>query len=338
MQSGEALYGLPEKSHFNRLLYDLRQKVSTYESNDQQTITIKQELLGLLPKDIDYVPKPEAISPADLINHYKPIVESEFAGLLAVVPEEKNVFEPNDIVKVFADGLTYLEESKGLAAASEWSAVINPNTKSLGVDQEQKVVEVGLGRKPLSRQGMKELLLHETGVHTQRRLWGDKADFSALGYGLDGYRDAEEGLGVVVQQILSGRVTEAGTQYYTLLGLATGLDGSKKDFRHVYEIAWRRQAMLNAIKAHTDVSRDAITKAKKQAYMQCVRIFRGTPCDLPGVVYLKDIAYFKGNSKMWGYLGQIAGDISAFRQLFKGKFDPTNPEHKRLVDSATWSE
>jgi hypothetical protein len=159
--------------------------------------------------------------------------------------------------------------------------------------------------------------LHEVGVHVQRRLNGDRASFAALGSGLVGYEEAEEGLAVAMEQIYSGKTREAGVQYYTLLGLATGLDGNKRDFRDTYEIGWRRQAMLKVVGSDKELTEEVVAKAKKQAYIQCVRIFRGTPCDLRGVVYPKDLFYHDGNAKIWNYLDNIKGDEDAFKQLFQ---------------------
>ena len=95
--------------------------------------------------------------------------------------------------------------------------------------------------------------------------------------------------------------------------------------------------MIEVFDKDEGLTESIVDKAKKQAYIQCVRIFRGTPGDLPGVVFPKDIAYFDGNAKIWDYLREINGDKNAFIQLFKGKFNPTDPDHMELVNSATWS-
>ena len=335
MRQAEELYGLPERVRFNSMINNLRSKVTEHETSDQLTANIIQELLGLLPE-----PTPEAsedsLDYAALIEHYRPLVEAEFSGLLAVVPEDKDDFKPEDMVQVFSDGLKYYEEA-GIVESGKWESYIDPDSKSISTSQEKCAVEVGAKRKSLNNMEMRQLLLHEVGVHVQRRLNGDRANFVALGSGLVGYEDPEEGLGVVMEQIYSGKTREAGIQYYTLLGLAIGLDGKPRDFRDIYEIGWRREAMLKVVNTDKELTEEVIAKAKSQAYIQCVRIFRGTPCNLPGVVYPKDIVYHDGNAKIWSYLNTIKGNEKAFKQLFKGKFNPTDPNQLKLVESATWS-
>lgn len=335
VQQAEELYGLPEPAIFNNMLNNLRNKVVNYQGTDENALTIKQELLSLLP---DILPSTDSqnINYNELIDHYRPLVEVYFNGLLAVVPDDKEKFEPEDMVRVFRAGIRYYE-SIGLVEPGIWDSEINPDSNSIATSQERCRIEVGAKRKSMSNMEMKESLLHEDGTHLLRRLLGDKANFAAMGTGLVGYEDAEEGICVVIEQIYEGKPREAGVQYYTLLGLASGLDGKKRDFRQTYEIAWRREAMLKLAENNQELTEKILSRAKKQAYIQCVRIFRGTPCNLPGVVFPKDIFYFDGNEKIWHYLDKIKGDDMAFVKLFLGKYNPTDPDHQKLLESATWS-
>jgi hypothetical protein len=336
VQQGEELYGLPEPAIFNNMINNLRDKVVNYQGTDDTALTIKQELLGLLPEDLPSTDNTQTIDYAELINYYRPLIEVYFAGLLAVVPDDKDRFEPEDMVQVFAAGIRYYE-SIGLVEPGKWDSEINPDSKSIATNQERCRIEVGAKRKSMSNMEMKQSLLHEDGIHLLRRLLGDKASFAAMGTGLVGYEDPEEGICVVVEQIYEGQPRDAGVKYYTLLGLASGLDGKKRDFRETYEIAWRREAMLKLVENNQELSEKVISKVKKQAYIQCVRIFRGTPCNLPGVVFPKDIFYFDGNEKIWRYFDEIKGDEATFKKLFVGKYNPTDPEHQKLVEAATWS-
>ena len=56
VQQGEELYGLPEPAIFNNMINNLRDKVVNYQGTDDTALTIKQELLGLLPEDFDTRP------------------------------------------------------------------------------------------------------------------------------------------------------------------------------------------------------------------------------------------------------------------------------------------
>ncbi|HUD07406.1 MAG TPA: tyrosine/phenylalanine carboxypeptidase domain-containing protein [Candidatus Saccharimonadales bacterium] len=336
MQQARELYGLPEWATFNSMIRDLRSKLINHRAADILAYQIRQELLAVLP-EITGTPETDNLNYNELIDLYKPLVDAEFSGLLTVVPEDKDEFTPEDMVQVFSDGLKYYEGT-GIVEPGKWSSKINPDSKSINTNQEDCTIEVGAGRTPLDNVGMRRLLLHEVGVHVQRRLMGERSDLAALGSGLVGYTDPEEGLGVVMEQIYSGETREAGVQYYTLLGFAVGLDGYKRNFRDTYEIAWRRQVMLDILTSDEKLAEEVILKAKNQAYSQCVRIFRGTPCDLPGVVYPKDIAYHDGNAQIWKYLDRIRGNKAAFRQLFMGKFNPADPDQMKLVESTVWSK
>ncbi|MGD0284679.1 MAG: tyrosine/phenylalanine carboxypeptidase domain-containing protein [Candidatus Saccharimonadales bacterium] len=334
-QQAEELYGLPEPAIFNSMINNLREKVVNYQGTDDISSTIKQELLNLLPENLSSTEN-QSVNYAELINHYRPLVETYFTGLLAVVPDDKDKFEPEDMMQIFSAGIRYYE-SVGFVEPGKWDSIIDPDSKSVSTSQERCRVEVGAKRKAMSNIEMKQALLHEVGVHVQRRLLGDKANFAALGTGLVGYEDPEEGIGVVLEQIYDGQPREAGVQYYTLLGLAIGLDGKKRDFRQTYEIAWRREAMLKLVDDNQELNEKTLTKVKKQAYTQCVRIFRGTPCNLPGVVFPKDIFYFDGNEKIWRYLNAIKNDDTAFGKLFLGKYNPTDPDHQKLLEAAEWT-
>jgi hypothetical protein len=40
--------------------------------------------------------------------------------------------------------------------------------------------------------------------------------------------------------------------------------------------------------------------------------------------------------EIWRYLEKIRGDEAAFKKLFVGKYNPTDPDHQRLIEAATW--
>ena len=94
VQQGEELYGLPEPAIFNNMINNLRDKVVNYQGTDDTALTIKQELLGLLPEDLPSTDNTQTIDYAELINYYRPLIEVYFAGLLAVVPDDKDDLSP----------------------------------------------------------------------------------------------------------------------------------------------------------------------------------------------------------------------------------------------------
>lgn len=86
-----------------------------------------------------------------------------------------------------------------------------------------------------------------------------------------------------------------------------------------------------------------IDKARRSAYTNCVRIFRGSPTAIREKVgdtvvptYNKDLAYIAGKVLAMGYIKQAYraqnADMLDFPML--GKFDPTNHIQARTARDA----
>ena len=79
-----------------------------------------------------------------------------------------------------------------------------------------------------SRKKVENLAVHEIGVHMLRSIAVGETDMLPLISGLSDYYDTEEGLGVVMEQALSGKFAERGVDHYITAGLA---HYDEKDFR-----------------------------------------------------------------------------------------------------------
>ena len=147
--------------------------------------------------------------------------------------------------------------------------------------------------------------------------------------GLANYSDAEEGLAKAFGQAVNGKYEQPGVQYYIGAGLLLGTSGEPKSFRQTFEILWRRQALLDMEASGQDAMTDEIVdKAKNSLYTRTFRLVRGTNSP---VVFLKDLAYFRGSHNAWQYLKSAEGDETAFALMMSGKADPTISNHKRIL-------
>ena len=173
-----------------------------------------------------------------------------------------------------------------------------------------------------SRKKVENLVVHEIGVHMLRSITGGETDMLPLRSGLSDYYDTEEGLGVVMEQALSGKFAERGVDHYITAGLA---HFDNKDFREAFEIKWRL-SLLGSVDDESEVSDEQIVKAKKTAFTQTLRSFRGTN-DMP---LFKDLSYYNGSVEVWKYLESVKGDDLLLSLLLAGKVN-TSADHRRVI-------
>lgn len=333
--ANDEVHGRLEPEIFFDLVEGEREFASRLQTNSNSTAGVAllaDEYLQLLPlTQVDNSTK--RFKPTDeTIEALKDIAESEYADLLTLVPKKP------DGETLSIDELVELYEAAHVLRGTGWGVRVVPGKTNIESKQSEKATLLGGARKLLTSRDAAKLLLHENGVHVERRMRGDNLGDPMLeGVGLAGYEDFEEGLGVALEEAMDGKIRNSGEQYYLALGLARGLDGRPRDFRDTFEIAWLREALKKVKNGVVDS--DMIDKARNQAYIQCTRIFRGTPCDVPGLVYTKDQSYLNGNKKAWPVLSEVAAlppeeRSRAFNVLLSAKYDPTNEVHRALVAKA----
>jgi hypothetical protein len=245
------------------------------------------------------------------------VADTLYAGPLSHVPDQPT-FEAAEIADVFR---TILSQEFGEAAAG-WTVDLQ-DSLSINVRASEKRIVVPITRNGVKQETLKGLVVHELGVHMLRAIQGEQTNLPMLVSGLAEYYDAEEGLGVVMEQALKGRFTESGVGHYLTAGAAYH-DG--KDFRQVFEMKWR-MALLEKADADTILSQDDISKAKDTAYKSVMRSMRGTD-ELP---WFKDLAYYNGAVSQWQHLENIRGDDTKFMFMLLGKADPANIQHERIM-------
>lgn len=270
----------------------------------------------------------------EVLSTLRQLVLEEHADILTCVPEKTE----GEVVSI--DELEEMFRNAHRLRQTGWEVRQEEGKNNVDTRQSEQTTVIGTGRALSDHIDAAKVLLHENGVHVERRKQGDELGDPLLsGTGLARYLDAEEGFAKILEEIFEGETKEAGVQYYLGLGLARGVDGQPRDFRDVFEVDWRRRVIEKYMAKPEKFTGKTVEDAKNAAYNAMVRIFRGTPCNIPGMVYTKDQAYFVGNQKMWRYFSTIAqlpeGERrKAFQFLFKAKFDPTDELHKRLVEKA----
>lgn len=250
------------------------------------------------------------------------VAQSLYGGMLSHVPEQ-DAFTPEEVREVFDEIIR--DEFGG--AAEGWAVSVEA-AKSINVKAAEKKLVIPQDRSEISHSTLRNLVVHELGVHVLRAVNGSETNLRPLGLGLNKYYDSEEGLGVIMEQAISGDFKERGVDHYITAGLA---HYANKDFRGVYEVKWRLGA-LERVDNSGELSEDQIEIARDVAYGGAMRIFRGTD-ELP---WFKDLAYYNGASSMWRYLEEICGDDLKFMFVLMGKANPADDTHMNtLLETST---
>jgi len=282
----------------------------------------------------DYFTKEPIKIPKDKMEAAGQLVREVYSDILSCVPD-KDEDENVSIIE-----LAQMFEAAHAVRGTGWHTRLEAGKDNVDTRQDEKATVIGMERKLAGSLDAALLLLEENGIHVARRQGGDvSGDILLSGMGLAGNLAAEEGLASVIKEAFKGKQSEPRRQYYLVASWARGLDGrAPRDFRDVYELDWRRR-VLQSYKKMGEPEEDKVNRFKNDAYKTCVRVFRGTPYDIPGMVYTKDQLYFMGNQKMWPVMEEILNlppeeQVKAFKRLLTAKHDPTKPLDSRLVNKA----
>lgn len=309
-------YGEPDEATYRSLLGDKLTAIAS-QPLDGEVAVLRDELFTMTnftPGE----PSPERFKPSDeTVAYMHDAVNNLFSGLLRHVPEQPS-FDRDELVTLFA---TILHEEFG-DSAEDWQ-VVREKAVSINVRASKKRVIIPEDLQDRELENVKDLVVHELGVHVLRSIMGDQTDLQLLAVGLDGYYDSEEGLGIVMQQARKNQFKEPGTMPYITAG-AVYFD--HKDFRDTFEMRWRLDA-LDKLGQGKTLDEAMITKSQQLAYTGVTRILRGTD-ELP---WFKDLAYYNGTMSMWKHVEAIRGDDTRFMFLLLGKADPSRVDHEQSL-------
>lgn len=322
--ANEGLYGKPSSEVFSAIM--TKNFVPVFEDSPRLPIEaakirdeIRSKLGEILPSEYQlYSPN------QDTIDRIGALVKERYKYLFDNIDPD-STYGTEEMAAVMKTAL----EKIG-AAELGWTEKIAPNSKALAVSAHQKLVEIGAERPAIKGVVLQGRVIHEVGVHVMRSVMAEEAGWLTATYGHADYLDFEEGLATALEDALHGKYANHGENYYAIAGLAYGLDNhSARTMGEVYEIMWRHSALKKYL-VKPEVSERDIEKSKVFAYNQCFRLFRSTTTTDPGVVYLKDLAYFKGQQAAWSVLRKVHTQ-DQFELLFCGKLNLQDDEQAHIA-------
>ncbi|HMS92265.1 MAG TPA: DUF1704 domain-containing protein [Candidatus Saccharibacteria bacterium] len=323
------IYGKPSEDIFAFTVESIRAKAKGVLENTESTPEQRAAAQDILDSYIE--PKKKADIGLPTEETYQKAKEVTLAEVSDIIdmPEFEGEIGAEEIRRVFETVFDNLGISK--AKGGNWEAIIDTSSaKAVSISPEQKA------KIPESRtieyKNLLALIAHEIGTHVARRVNGNRSRLMLLGMGLDRYISGEEGVATMREQVIKNDdVVEefAGINYHLGISFAQGLDGTKRSFSGVHEMLTKRRYLERLLDGQDPDK--ALRLARVNAYNDCVRIFRGSDCETPGVVFSKDLAYREGNIGVYQLINTQEGQQEMLR-FSVGKYDPSNQRHIWILD------
>ena len=324
VEANEALYGVPEQQTFDALAQKhLVSKLAPLPDESVESSRLRTELSSLLGS-LNETEYKTFVPDEELVARIGGLVSERFDEHVAHI----NIDLLHD-APAMAEALAVTLNNLG-GAALGWTVRVVKDSSALAVSAHQMQVEVGENRPEISGDKFRGKNIHEVGVHALRSINAKRAGWLSAAYGQEGYLDYEEALATALENASNGKFADSGEDYYLIAGLAYGLDNhAPRDFSEVYEIMWRMGALKPQEEGGDDIH-EHIELAKRNAFTACMRLFRGTDTHTPGVIYLKDLAYFKGQELAWQSLKDVQNQDD-MELLLAGKLDLTQTDHLEIA-------
>ena len=354
----EQLYGKPKKSTSDSVISEVWAQIDSKElvgvaqtiKNELENgvvVTVGDQSVEVLPLGRSESPRLPQI-PKELLEGLKAKLYADNADIVELVnsywrdvilarDEGSQVFKPADMFAVFkaVHALRDPENESGV------EVVMEPSAKAMSWDTPTMSVKIGGERDDIgSPETMLGKVFHEYVVHGGRAINGSRTNIPVLGTGLyteadegenSDYLTFEEGLaGMTEVAVLNDDAGWKPTNLEKYFGLGLAYEG--KDFRQTYETLWRARILLLA-KPGEEPTEKSIALAKRNSYDSAVRIFRGTPTEMPRqdeegeprvLTYNKDLAYMDGKLQVIEFWDKYGDDPEMVDSAFQGKFDPLN--------------
>ncbi len=346
VEANAELFGSPDEQFFGARLGALRQKAMIIAEAEGAQADIARELLHMTGE----VATPTEQSPQEIELSAEQM--ARFRGdLFAVLPAlSEQMVEDKGQTYSAAEAVPYFQSMLDALGMDEegWIARNIPG-KSASTSADKKQIGIGEARQSFTASGINATRIHEVVFHGYRMYSASRNADAGRQTAAPGSLAFEEGLAVMYEQILNGKLRIAGEQYHLALGLWIGLDKktaptdqpespddlphdrhvklSENDqglrtFREVYEIMWRRSIVDSAAKGEP-IDDEKIQKAKDAAYQICLRTDRG------GAPDMRDLSYSIGAIKALKWLNSIV-DLpdeerrKKLRWVLSARFDPTD--------------
>lgn len=314
------VYGSPSEEIFQSSVATVRYTIIEAQySRNPDLVRAAQELSDCFP-NIPEIKNNEPVKEIERPNeatfeYLRDVTREQLADILADIPdkpeytsEEVKIIFESVLGKIGADNWQVFVESGGSPRMN-----INSDTEKIRLPEASSTLKARL----------QKLIVHELGTHVACRQNGERSKLKLLRLGLDRYESGHDGVATLREQTLQQHFLEYPRQdRHLAISLAKGLDGTKRDFRGVYEIMVKYYLFHRV--EHGENYASAAKNASNDAWNLCVDTFRGTDCKTPGVCYMKDIIYHEGNIGIWRLAAQNKDIVHTFSV---GVFDPTNTRH-----------
>lgn len=177
-----------------------------------------------------------------------------------------------------------------------WKVKLHEGHSPARTSHRKKSISIGAEYKTRTQRAAQRIAVHEVYGHALR---GPQA--SVL---------ESEGFAILLEQLSDPIFKYRRSYRYLAVALGWGVFGKPLTFREVHEVLWR--VMLIGSKYSED-------HAKKHAFDECYRAFRGGRPDIPGAVFLKDMTYFAANLAMWEVLSKTVISYNEFIDCIEGR-------------------
>jgi len=329
----ESLYGKLNTPYFLGIIATEKSRLNSFNPQSVVAAEIKSKLNQLIG-GVDVGGEQEEVL-LDKISMKKlhDFTNERYADILAVVPNTGD-----DVCYDVAECVEIINKALKAGGLDQYGWVAKENrtkarTATLKIDN---TINLPINTRRTAK-GLRKLIIHEQEVHVRRAENGRTTGLEPLIQGTAGYADIEEGLGVLLAFAVNDGFDDASfnatRNNYITAGLALGADGKPRDAREVYEILWRIITIQNT-GDDSDVTDEILEKAKNKAYSHVENAYRGTQFWMKGVIYTKLKVYYEGLAKNADFFKKNIDNLdAAFKDIFIGKYDHTDPTETELVKS-----
>jgi len=186
-------------------------------------------------------------------------------------------------------------DSTGLSKKG-WKLRVLKGDEHAHIHHHTQTISIGDQYKPRTSTAIRRIVIHEVIGHAIR---GPQKELSE-----------SEGFAIVLEQLTKSSFAPRRTYRYLAVALGWGVLGKPMTFREVYEILWRLMVVQSKYPGF---------EAKRHAFDECYRAFRGGRPDIAGAVYLRDTVYFDANIRMWAVLDAGKLSYNEFVDIIEGR-------------------
>lgn len=323
------LFGEIDQTTFDSMLTTEQARVASFEPTTDAGTRVKEQLENYFSSK-EFSVEEQPIIDEEAFAELQEAVRARFGNILNVVPETDNETKYNacQCAEIITNALKACDlYEKG------WRGVVDSEVSIPSTEVDKKIVKLPEDTLRTADE-LRRLIVHEVGVHARRGQNGEDTGVHALKFGTANYADVEEGEGVLLECVVAGTLDnpslDRARDRYIVAGLALGSDGTPRDARQTYELAWRMFAVR--MSKNGQMTEDVIARAKDMAFTHVDNAFRGTAQTMPGVIYRKLKMYYEGLQKNGQYFINHKGDIAAALEVsLIGKCDHTDEaEHGEM--------